>query len=356
MIMTPFRKYLYFYLLLLLIVVIFFASLVYLVDVRAVHRHENLFNKQQLLQTLLVKKTIQQLIDSEMSAAKAIFNNSKVSESSDSLGIEQKFDFLRNIESSVAAVFDVSQSGEILREMHADDFPVHEMTGIVKNWSKKYGQGINDAAEQVVPPFYITQEYQYMGTVFRRLDEQKPGCIIVVMDLHSIFVQYIGLLKSGQYGSGYALDERGVILFDRETEIIGRSIFDGMHDAFPEVEALDKRIIAEDTGMANYAFTITRGQKVYRKLVAWNTVKFKGRKIIVALSAPDTEINATLEELRNFYIMLGGVLALLLATITLKLLRRKQHLELLEVSSVSKELSNPPGKAFSFTRMVTSAW
>ena len=189
------------------------------------------------------------------------------------------------------------------------------------------------------PPFYITQEYQYMGTVFRRLDEQKPGCIIVVMDLHSIFVQYIGLLKSGQYGSGYALDERGVILFDRETEIIGRSIFDGMHDAFPEVEALDKRIIAEDTGMANYAFTITRGQKVYRKLVAWNTVKFKGRKIIVALSAPDTEINATLEELRNFYIMLGGVLALLLATITLKLLRRKQHLELLESVERFKELS-----------------
>lgn len=334
--MSQFKKYLYFYFLFTFAILIFFSVLVYMVDIHAVNRHEELFNKQQLVQTILARKTIQEAIESVISTSAAIVDSGNSHAMNHVLTTNEVYHLLKSIDKSIIAAVESDPHGKIRKKICAPNYPHPLISKVVSDWVLKYGIINGDPRKPIIPPFYATKQYQFMGIVF---EKENNDYFVVVIDFKPLFTRYVGSLKSGKYGSGYALDERGNILYDQETEVVGRNVFDGLHKNYPEVEALDHRILTEDTGMSSYSFTIIRGGKVYRKLIAWNTVKFYGRKVIIALSAPDTEINATLEELRNFYIMLGGLLALLLASITFRLLRKKQHLELIENEKRFRELS-----------------
>ncbi len=338
--MPLFKRYLYLYLLFLIAIVSFFVVLVYLVDVRAVRRQEEQFNRQQLVQTLIVRKTIQQLIDAGLKVSKYIADVGLSEKKITNLVFDKNSTPLKYVYPSIVSVVEFDDSINVTNIACIDTCSKKVIGEIATRWIEQYREDILPNADSFVPPFFITKEHQYMGCLFFREANNEQKFVVVVLDLASVLSPYIGALKSGNSGSGYALDDLGTVLYDREEEIIGRNVFDGMHAGYSNLEVLDRRIVVEDTGMASYSFTVTRGQKVFRKLIAWNTVKFKGRRIIIALSAADAEQHAPLEELRNFYIMLGGILALLLAVLTFVLLRKKQHQELLESEKRFRQLAS----------------
>ncbi len=338
--MPQFKRYLYLYLLFLVAIVSFFVVLVYLVDIRAVRRNEEQFNKQQLIQTLIVRRSIQQLIETGLNVSSSIADCVYLDENISDAQFNEKLHFLKDIQPKIISVVSLDSSAEI-RTIHCfNQKNIEIVRKIAKQWVERYGNNISSDVGSFVPPFFVTQHYQYMGCLFARKGDNEQDFIVVIWNLASVLSPYLESLKSGSSGTGYALDDQGTILYDHEKEIIGRNVFDGMHASYPGVESLDRRILTEDTGMASYLFTVTRGEKVYRKLIAWNTAKFKGRRIVIALSAADVEQHAPLEELRNFYIMLGGVLALLLAVLTFVLLRKKQHQELQESEKRFRQLAS----------------
>ena len=150
--------------------------------------------------------------------------------------------------------------------------------------------------------------------------------LVAVIDLRHFLEQYVAPMRSGKFGAGYALDGQGQIVYDHETEIIGRNVFDGMHEKYPQLLALDKRMVAEPSGISEYRFTVKRGGAVSRKLIAWNSVEIGERKIVLALSAPDVEINASLEAQRRAIGIAGALLLIGLTGIIALFFRMRQQL------------------------------
>lgn len=338
--MSQLKKYFCVYPLLLVVIVSFFLILVYFVDMLAVDRHEKAFNKQQLVQTLLVRKILQQTIATELSASRLIARSAQMPSNQGNLPFEQQFDKIRKTNSFLVAALRIDSGGSIRDKLCATGYPAARITKLATTWAKEHGLGKTKTIDSVVPPFYVSKRHQLMGVVFAQQTPENASSIVVIFDIGKLLIPYIETIRSGTYGSGYALDDNGVVLYDNEREIIGRNVFDGMHTSYPGVEALDRRILSEDTGIASYSFTVARGKELDRKLVAWNTVKFKGRKIIIALSSPDSEINGTLKELRNSYISIGAFLVLFLAAFTLFFLRKKERQAFLESEMRFRQLAN----------------
>lgn len=164
------------------------------------------------------------------------------------------------------------------------------------------------------PEFYLTPDHQIAGLVVQANRSGAPNeratWLAVAIDLRVLLDLYVAPMRFGIYGAGYALDAQGRVVYDHETEIIGRSVFDGMHDKYPNLLELDHRMITEDSGKSEYRFTVQRGGEESRKLIAWDTALFGERRIVVALSSPDVEVNASLGARRE--ILLGAVAALLI--------------------------------------------
>ena len=101
----------------------------------------------------------------------------------------------------------------------------------------------------------------------------------------------------------------GNIVFDHETEIIGRNVFDGMHDPYEELMKIDKRLISESFGTGKYSFTVERGGSDTRKIIAWHSATIGDQRLVIALSTPLEEVNRDLEQLRLQLYILASLFA-----------------------------------------------
>ncbi|MBN1966966.1 MAG: PAS domain S-box protein, partial [Anaerolineae bacterium] len=141
--------------------------------------------------------------------------------------------------------------------------------------------------------------------------ETLVGAFGFVLDLGRAMAVHVAPVRSGQYGAAWALGDDGQVLYDHESEIIGQNVHE-LHLAYPDVQNIDQRILAEETGQGEYHFTVERGGTVSRKLVAWDTAYLGDYPIHVALSAPDSEINAAIDLFRQQATLSGGMLGLAL--------------------------------------------
>ncbi|MBW1940473.1 MAG: GHKL domain-containing protein, partial [Deltaproteobacteria bacterium] len=175
--------------------------------------------------------------------------------------------------------------------------------------------------------FHVTAEYQMFGMLFPiRIKEKMRGVMAVVVDLKPMVKRYIAPMRSGKYGAGYLLDGRGIVVYDHETQIIGRSIFDGMHASYPDLMRVDRLLVSESSGMEEYHFTVKRTNRVSRKLIAWHALDVCGKKLVIALSAPDMEINKIVSEDRLLHLILGGSFGLALLGMSILFFRARQQL------------------------------
>ena len=185
----------------------------------------------------------------------------------------------------------------------------------------------NPAQGPLIPALHITPDLQAMGILLPvRKGHTLKGVLSVVVDLAPMILQYIAPIRFRQHGAAYLVDNRGMVIYDHEQEIIGRNIFDGLHDQYPALLRVDRRMMAETSGTDSYQFLLQRGQGVTRKLIAWDKVKLGDHALIVALSAPDTYIKEALWGIHVLQIVSGILLLTILIASGTAFFRLRQQL------------------------------
>ena len=327
-----------------LALIVLYVAAMYLVDRKAVEQHEQMFNRQQALQTLLIKHAIEEQIRRLFTEAGFLADDAlpKVTSMKTDNGYLE--DLLRSEQKvhpeNLAYVYMDSPThvvySSILKTPGGS-----EAKRMALEWAGKYWkESISLKKTPLVPPIHATDAWQMFGMLLPvRIAGKVEGILIIVVDFRPMIMRYIAPMRSGKYGAGYLLDQRGVILYDHETQIIGRSIFDGMHDNYPDLLRLDKIITSTPSGMEEYAFTVKRDGHVSRKLIAWNTARVGEEKLIICLSAPDSEIGAALTHSRLQSTISGIFLAIALIIISVSFFRKRAAQALHESEKLFREMA-----------------
>lgn len=180
--------------------------------------------------------------------------------------------------------------------------------------TRRYWEAVQNAQTlPFVPPPLLSHDFQMLTLLYPA--SQTPdarGVLTVVVDLAALAKRFIEPLHIGARGAGYLLDDDGNIIYDHEKQIIGRNIFDGIHNSFTELERVDKLLVTKDSGMDEYSFTSARGSAVTRKLVAWNSFAIGDRRLVVVAATPEAEIANTLTDLHDQQALAWTTLFLLL--------------------------------------------
>lgn len=337
---TPQRRFLFSYGAGALLVFALFTLLSLWLDARSKHRQEIIFNNQQKSQVMLARLAVEEHLDAAMSAAQIVTDHALAEFVRGQRDEESMISLYRTVESRIPSLLAIAfLETPVYFSTHATDYS-HlgndaQLLGI--QWGYEYwDQMMQHPRDIFIPPFATLKNTQAMGMLLPvRADGDLVGIFAVVMDLGPAITRYIAPLRSGNEGSAFLLNGSGDVLFDHEAEIISKNILTTLHTDYPELLALDRRILAETTGTGAYTFTIRRGGPPVRKLVAWDSLPVGGQKLIVAMAAPDIEIDSVLENLRLERTVLGMVLlaALLGAGIV-----AYRHTVLHEIASAQRQV------------------
>ncbi|MBI9088568.1 MAG: PAS domain S-box protein [Desulfobacterium sp.] len=313
----------------LVIVTLFFNKKIIL-------QHEKNFQDQQTTQVLLAKIALEASIKGILKEASILAAHSLpefASGKRDLKSLRELFIYEQAVyPENLAHVF-LDAPGHVIQTQSKSSPPGVEANRLAVEWASEHWAELTVMETGPLIPFFnITQKHQLFGMLFPiRVDESMRGVLAVIVDLKPIIHHYIAPLGSGQYGAGYLIDERGTVVYDNETEIIGKTIFDGMHAQYAELIQVDKRLISEPSGADEYSFTVKRGDRLSRKLIVWNSAVVGDHKLIICLSAPDIEINKTLYGLRMQRIISGIFFAVFLLVISAGFFRIRQ--QILETSN-----------------------
>ncbi|MEW5724632.1 MAG: PAS domain S-box protein [Thermodesulfobacteriota bacterium] len=318
------RTFLIFYLLGLVGAVVLFLGGAFLVDRQVVARQEKIFNEQQALQTNLAARVLE---DHLKSAAWLVGRAAEQDPALDSSAYATVF-----LQRVLGSSRDLKALAFLDREARVQALVSTQGEGgqlglrQVEEWGRRHLAEVAAGPGPFATPFYLTARDQLAGLLIpvRRRDE-FVGFLSAAVDLSALIQRYIAPMRSGRWGAAFLLDENGTVLYDHETQIIGRNIFDGLHADYPDLTRLDRLMVSQPMGTGDYHFTVRRGGPVSRKLIAWHAVEFFGRKLIVAMSAPDREIEVMLTEFRRQRVLLGVFLTLAILGAGLFFHRRRER-------------------------------
>jgi len=273
---------------------------------RAERKSETQFNQNQYLQTSIAAQGLEETLNGVERGLVILATYSLVDfleGKRTALSLENLFQIqLQNNHHLVSYAFFSHPGGPSLFQNNPSPEGIKGME-LSESWISQYWEEARSLPAGTIfffPP-YLNPHEQFLGVlcpVYANKDFQ--GILLGVLNLCKLSLDYIAPLRSGEYGAGFLLSGTGEILYDHEAEIIGRNVFDGLHDAFPELMEIDMRLMEETSGEGEYSFSRSRGETVVRKLVAWNSLRRGNLRLVVALSAPDTEIDAYLRETKLF--------------------------------------------------------
>ena len=294
----------------------------YWANARTITQHEKSFNKQQSLQVLLATRGIKQHFTSVLRQTATI-------------GLAVK-----SGQPSALVIKLLAASDEILGvtlvDVNRSSAALLAPQTALSEQARSFLSALSDDVRQLpitddtwVSDFVVTADYQLVGVAVRITDGDTDGAgswLLAAINLGQLLDRYVAPMQSGEFGAGYALDGNGLVLYDHEKQIIGQNVLRGLHAGFPSVLDLDRRLISENEGTGEYHFTVKRGGIESRKLIAWNTAHLGARNVIVALSAPDREINGSLAVQRQTLLLAGGLLLLGFIATTSAFVQMRQRL------------------------------
>ena len=128
-------------------------------------------------------------------------------------------------------------------------------------------------------------------------------------------------IRSGATGSAWVIDENGVFLYHVEKEFIGKNAFTARHEREPYIrfneinQIMRERMLQGEEGAGSYISGWHRGvQGEVEKLLAFTPVRAAalapGRLWSVALSAPVSEVNLTLDKVRRRHLFIEAAVVL----------------------------------------------
>ncbi len=299
-----------------LLVLIVFVALAFLADRQAQDSHEKIFNDQQAGQVSTAVQAMQERVNSIIADANRIAN----------FGIPRLFKkkgmggYLEEAFATKMVVFPETLAFVYMEFPNSVEVAYRAETqagakaeSLCLKWGEQFWSELSAAgSEPLVPRFYVTNTNQILGLLLPvQFQGEFSGVLAVAVDLGHLAEHYVAPLHFKKRGHGFLLDGQGNIVYDHETQIIGRNLFDGLHNEYPELLKLDKRFLSELSGKGEYVFTIERGGDLGRKLVAWNTVQIGERKLVVCVTSPDVEISEHLHSLSLQRFIMAGVLVFL---------------------------------------------
>jgi PAS domain S-box-containing protein len=305
------RYFLIYFIVTWLVLLSGFLAAAYWADTRTVSHHENLFNQQQALQVLLARRGMEDHLEwlTERVKTAAVSVHSHLDPKLQQHPVNYVQNLFERDEFLGAKLFVAGHPPQTW--FHPD---LKERASIAAALTS-FASGIpphTDTKPVFIPDFILNEHQQLAGLAIplsEKSEHARLGWLLTVIDLGALLKQFIAPMRSGEYGAGYSLDRVGRVVYDHEVEIIGKNVIE-LHTKYPSLQILDKRLISESAGTSEYRFTVKRGGPESRKLIAWNTLFFGPQRIVVALSAPDIEINASLKDQRRTVFGAGALLVL----------------------------------------------
>ncbi len=298
------------------LVVLVFVALTILADLQAQKSHEKIFNDQQAMLASATVRALQERVNAIFVDVERVADYRVPRNYIDKRGDASLVDTLLvkiALYPEILAYVYMDSSGNAVKAHSAEIQAGSKAESLCLEWGEQFWSEMATAGKELfVPPFHVTNTNQILGLLLPvRIQGEFSGVLAVAIDLEHLAEHYVGPLHSKKYGHGFMLDGQGNVAYDRETQIIGRNVFDGLHGDYPELLKLDKRFLSEPSGKSEYVFTVARGGESVRKLVAWDSVKIGERKLVLCLTSPDTEINEHLHSLTLQRFAMTGFLALL---------------------------------------------
>ena len=158
-------------------------------------------------------------------------------------------------------------------------------------------------------------------------------------------------IRSGTTGSAWVIDENGVFLYHVEKEFVGKNAFTARHAREPYIsfnainQIMRDRMLQGEEGTGSYISGWHRGvQGEVEKLLAFTPVRTAalapGRLWSVAVSAPVSEVNLTLDQVRrrNLFVESAVVLAMLGFAFLVTIYHRRFSRALKEKMSEQREI------------------
>ncbi|MCP4120023.1 MAG: PAS domain S-box protein [Desulfobacteraceae bacterium] len=325
------RKHIIILIFIVFLVIVILLGVTFYFNKKIIRQHENHFQEQQALQVLLAKKAMETNIRGLMREASILALHSLpefVSGKRDLNSLGELFAGEQAVYSESLAHLFMDAPGHVVQAKSKKTPAGDEANRLAMEWAAEHWSELTVLEHGLlIPSFYVTQKHQMFAMLFPiRVEKSMGGVLAVMVDLKPIIQHYVVPLRSGEYGAGFLIDERGTVVFDHEVEIIGRSIFDGMHARHDELIRVDKRLVSEPSGIDEYSFSVKRGNRVSRKLIVWNAVQVGDHKLVICLSAPDIEINKTLYGLRIQRIISGIFFAVFLVVMSAGFFRIRQKI------------------------------
>jgi PAS domain S-box-containing protein len=184
---------------------------------------------------------------------------------------------------------------------------------LLEEWLETHWDAVQNSSELFVTPFYATAEYQLYGVLLPVVtsDDRFVGVLGITLDFAPILENFVIPIRLGQFGAAWVQAADSYVIFDHEPETIGQYVTE-IAQSYPDLQRLNRRLMTEDEGRGEYHYTAELKGKVVRKLVAWSTAYLGNQRLTIALSAPDTEINANLAFSREQTVLLGILLGVTL--------------------------------------------
>ena len=317
---APHRPGMYFLATAIIAIALFSVS-VFTAEKYAAGDQEVVFLEQQALITNASADSMQQRLDFIRAQASEIAILLREVERGPQTGRKRASEILERAQvkfEGTARFILVNAARDIITHAGFQEGEIDQTRDLWIEWVNAYWDSDESPGSDIlIPPFAVSSDRQIAAALFPvpATDLQNAmsrSLLVLLIDISDLAERYVAPLRSGEFGAGFMLDETGRILYDHETEIIGRNVFDGMHEAYPDLTRFDNRLMAERRGKDTYHFTRQRSGKVVRKLAAWSSAELGPRKVIIALSAPDTELAAGMTTMRWLTVVLGLIMAAVL--------------------------------------------
>ncbi|WP_320172427.1 diguanylate cyclase domain-containing protein [Maridesulfovibrio sp.] len=272
-------------------------------DNMVIRDQEKTYNQQQALQTSLAAVALSERLHNIAATSKAMaryalkcFLQGQISEESihKLFKIQQK-----GIESIAYIGLYSSPSAAIINSDPSTPVSIQAGRQAAK-WTGKYFSALSGMPEGFLTPKPVITGDLRLGGMLVPIWSEKEflGVLTVIIDFGQLADKYMNPLRIGKFGSGFIVDGAGMVLFDQEKEILGQNIF-SLHKNFPNLIKLDSRMLNDRSGTGEYEFYTRRGGSKVRKLIAWNTVEMGELKLVVAVSAPESEATETMTSIRT---------------------------------------------------------
>ncbi len=329
------------YFVIVLIIVLLYVVLAQWLQQKAVAEHERLFNEQQAMQTRLTARSIEDHFGWILAETNLVVDYAiPLVVTEPRYSVEWLLPLASQTIEDEQLAYGFFLTPEVPVLIRRDDSPAGLLAeGLVDEWIAAYWDDAL-ASDLYVTPFQATADYQVYGVLRPAyVAGEFYGMYITVLDFGPVLEQYVVPMRSGNYGAAWVQDATSYVIYDHEPETIGQLV-DDVSASYPDLQRINRRIKAEEQGQGEYHYTVELGGDVQRKLVAWHTAHLGNQRLSVAMSAPDSEINASLTAYRQQTGLLGALLGLtLIASGGLVYFQRQRSLQRL-VDARTQELQD----------------